>query len=73
MYYFSDLEKCEVFDEDNNLLGKVIKVEEFPAQITLRVKSKSGKVFFVPFIEQFIIDVNIIDKSIKIKVIEGML
>lgn len=73
MYYFSDLQKCEVFDELNNFLGKVIKVEEFPAQITLRVKSKSGKVFFVPFIEQFIIDINIIDKSIKIKVIEGML
>ena len=36
-YYFSDLEQCEVYDTNNKLLGKVKKVEEFPAQITLRV------------------------------------
>ena len=27
-YYFSDLETCDVFDEDTNKIGKVIKVEE---------------------------------------------
>ena len=72
-YYFSDLEKCQVIDVNNNLLGQVIKVEEFPAQITLRVRNSKGKEFFVPFIEQFIIDVNIDAKTIKIKVIGGML
>lgn len=72
-YFFTDLEKCNVYDEDNNLLGQVIKVEEFPAQITLRVKGNNNKIFFVPFIEEFIILVNIESKSIIIKVIEGML
>lgn len=72
-YYFSDLENCLVYDENNNLLGKVNRVEEFPAQITLRVKKDDGKDFFVPFIDKFIINVNIQTKEIKIKVIEGML
>lgn len=72
-YYFSDLESCEVVDEKNNVLGTVKKVEEFPAQITLRVRGKNNKDFFVPFIKQFIISVDIEKKIIKIKLIEGML
>ncbi|MCR4880051.1 MAG: ribosome maturation factor RimM [Bacilli bacterium] len=72
-YYFVDLEKCDVYDEDNNLLGKVKKVEEFPAQITLRVTKKDGKDFFVPFINQFIKTVDIKNHKIIIKVMEGML
>lgn len=72
-YYFADLENCDVIDENNNELGKVIKVEEFPAQITLRVQKPNGKSFFVPFISQFILSVDIKNKLIKIKVIPGLL
>lgn len=72
-YYFVDLEQCEVFDEDNNLLGKVKKVEEFPAQITLRIARKEKPDFFVPFIDQFIVKVDINNKKITIKLLEGML
>lgn len=72
-YYFSDLEECEVYDGQSRLLGKVKKVEEFPAQITLRVARKDKPDFFVPFIKEFIVSVNINDKIIIIKVMEGML
>ena len=72
-YYFSDLETCDVFDEDTNKIGKVIKVEEFPAQITLRVRNNKGKDFFVPFIKEFILDVDIESKKIVVRVIGGML
>jgi len=72
-YFFSDLQGCKVYDEDNNELGIVSKVEEFPAQITLRVKRNNKPDFFVPFIKQFILNVDIDKKSITIKVIGGML
>ena len=72
-YFYSDLKACQVYDENNNLLGKVVEVEEFPAQITLRVKKKDGKEFFVPFVKVFIKNINIEDKKIVINVIEGML
>ena len=72
-YFYFDLKACEVYDEKNNLLGKVVEVEEFPAQITLRVKKKDGKEFFVPFVKVFIKNINIEDKKIVINVIEGML
>ena len=72
-YYFSDLEKCDVYDEESRLLGKVKKVEEFPAQITLRVARKDKPDFFVPFIKEFIVSVDINNKKITVKTMEGML
>lgn len=72
-YFYSDLIGCKILDENNKELGIVTKVEEFPAQITLRVKRNDQKDFFVPFIKQFIISVDIVNKSIIINVIEGLL
>ena len=72
-YFYSDLIGCKVVDSSNNLLGEVSNVEEFPAQITLRVKRKGNKDFFVPFLKQFIVNVDIENKTIMINVLEGML
>ena len=72
-YFYSDLVGCKILDQNNNELGIVSKVEEFPAQITLRVKRNSQKDFFVPFIKEFITSVDIENKSIIINVIEGLL
>ena len=72
-YYFSDLEKCKVYDENNTLLGWVKKVEEFPSTITLRVGREKGRDFFVPYLELFIKDIDIENQKITIKVMEGML
>jgi 16S rRNA processing protein RimM len=72
-YFYEDLVGCAIMDQNKNELGKVSKVEEFPAQITLRVKRSNGKDFFVPFVKQFIKKVDIDAKKIHIEVIEGML
>lgn len=72
-FFHSDLEKCFVFDEEGNEIGKVNKVEEFPAQVTLRIKAKNGKEILVPFIEVFIKNVDIKAKKITVHLIEGML
>ena len=72
-YFYSDLIGCSVLDSDKNVLGTVKEVEEFPAQITLRVKRDNAKDFFVPFIKQFIVNVDIKKKEIIINVLEGML
>lgn len=71
-YYFSDLEKCNIVSE-GKVIGKVIKVEEFPAQITLRVKADNGKEFFVPFIKEFVKNVSLEKQEIEIVLWEGML
>ena len=72
-YFYSDLVGCSIIDEQGNNLGVVTIVEEFPAQITLRVKRKNGKDFFVPFLQQFIKYVDVEKKIINIIFMEGML
>lgn len=70
-YFYSDLVGCKIVDKNENNLGIVRKIEEFPAHITLRV-SHNGKEYFVPFIPEFIKDVNIENKIIIIETIEGL-
>ena len=73
-YLFSDLIDCLIIDQNDNIVGKVVKVEEFPAQITLRCKTKDDKNFFVPFIDKiFINSVSIEKKEIHINFMKGML
>lgn len=72
-YFYSDLRGCKVLKEDKTIIGKVKQVEEFPAQITLRCVSEQGKDFFVPFIKEFVLNVDIKNKEITIKYMEGML
>ncbi len=72
-YFYSDLRGCIVYSTDGVELGKVKEVEEFPAQITLRVSRNKGNDFFVPFIKEFIDKIDIENKRIFIKIIEGLL
>ena len=75
MYFFCDLEGCKVIDnETDEELGVVESVEEFPAQLTLSVKSnKTDKIFYVPFVEAFVVEVDIDNKKIYINVIKGLI
>ena len=72
-FYFSDLKDCVIIDKDNKEYGKVKEVEEVPAQITLRVSRRNGKDFFIPFVKDFIRQVDIQNKKIIVNIIEGML
>ena len=71
-YFYSDLKGCSIV-ADGKKLGKVIEVEEFPAQLTLRCKTDNGKVFFVPFVKAFIKSADIEIKEIEINFVEGLL
>ena len=72
-YYYVDLVGCKILDEKGVELGEVSQVEEFPAQLTLRVKRKDQSDFLVPFVKAFIRSVDINKKEIVINVIGGLL
>ena len=72
-YFYSDLEGCTIINQEYTVLGSVIKVEEFPAQLTLRCRTQNNIEFFVPYIKSFITKVDIENKKIFINQIEGML
>jgi len=71
-YFYSDLENSNCYDEDNNFLGKVVKVQDFTNIISLEIEKEDKKRVFVPFNDFFIKEVNIKDKKIFIHIIEGL-
>lgn len=72
-YRLSDLRGCKAVDEEGNLLGEVIEVTSYAPTKNLRIKKENGKVFYCPFIDEFVKDVDIEKKTIVIHVMEGLL
>ncbi len=72
-YFFSDLKNCEVYDQNNILLGTVKEIETYASYNTLRVSRKDNKDFLVPFVKAFILNVNLDERKITINVIKGLL
>ena len=70
-YYFSDLKDLDVFVE-NKLIGKVLRVESGISSNYLRVKTESEEKL-VPYLPAFIESVDLENKKISIKKIEGLL
>lgn len=72
-YFYVDLIGCTIIsNSDNSNCGKVVDIEEFPAQLTLKCDF-NGKIFYVPFVEQFIKKIDIKNKTIVVNVIEGLI
>lgn len=71
-YYYADLLNCNVLYKDNNI-GVVIDLFENGVNLTLRIKRENKKDLLYPFIARFIEKVDIENKSIYLKPIEGMI
>lgn len=72
-YFFCDLLGLDVYFDNSTYIGKVKKVEEFTSYQTLRVSKENSKDCLIPFLNQFIINVDIDNKKIIVKYIEGLL
>ena len=71
-YYFDDLEGCKVTVKGDHI-GKVSKVEDYNGRRSLRVTLSNKKQILIPFVDQFIKEVNIKNKTIEVELIEGMI
>ncbi len=58
-YFYRDLESCSVYSSDGKLLGKVQEIMENPAHPLLVIRKTDGTEELVPFIENFIKEVDI--------------
>lgn len=72
-YYRADLIGCEVFDQNENRIGRCIGVEETAgANSNLRLDTGEKQVL-VPNVKAFVSEVDIENKKITIRVIGGLL
>ena len=68
-YYYSDLIGCEVYNQDQVFRGVVEEIKEMPQCDYLYV-AYQDKHYYVPFIDEFVLEVS---KHIIIKEIEGLI
>lgn len=71
-YHYEDLYLCDVYYLDNKI-GQVIDMINQTSQITLRVKREGKKDLLYPFVDRFIESIDVSNKKIVIKPIEGMM
>lgn len=72
-YYFDDLIGCEVICQTGEVIGRVIKIEQYSANETLRIRLNNQKDLLLPFVKAFIKNVDIENKKIDVELIEGMI
>jgi len=71
-YFIIDLIGCDVYDEENNLLGKIDDVFSTKSNDVYVVKSDSGKQILLPAIKDVIKQVDIENKEIIVKLLKGL-
>ena len=67
-----DLIGCDVFDNDKKI-GTVVDVTSNSSQDLINIKNPIGQISLVPFVEEFFPEVDLKNKKITIKPIEGLL
>lgn len=70
-YFYEDLLNCTVYFDNGALIGLVYKIEEYGPYVTLRIKTNKKDVL-IPFVEQYLSNVDIASKKIVINYIEGL-
>ena len=72
-YYIRDLIGFEIKDQDNQRIGVLKDVIQNSAQDLYEIELENKKITLLPAVEEFILDINVQEKFIKVKLIEGLL
>lgn len=70
-FYIKDLIGLDVIDQSNEDIGKLIDVLQYEANDVYVVKTQNSLIS-IPAVDEFIIEVNIKEKYLRVKIIEGM-
>lgn len=71
-FYYHELIDSLVYNEDN-LVGKVIDVVNYGASDILIIRNEDNKEIMIPFVDEFVKEIDSKNKKIHIEVIEGLL
>lgn len=71
-YFIYDLIGCSVVDEENVELGRIIDVLQGFSNDVYVIDGKKGS-FMIPAVKEFIKAVNITDRQVTVRPIEGMI
>ncbi|MNW28877.1 Ribosome maturation factor RimM [compost metagenome] len=72
-FYFHQIVGCEVFTEEGELLGTIKEILTPGANDVWVVKQKSGKDLLLPYIKEVVLQVDVPEKRITVRLMEGLL
>ncbi|MCI8631209.1 MAG: 16S rRNA processing protein RimM [Firmicutes bacterium] len=72
-YYIRDLIGMKVVGDDGEIIGTLSDVLQNTAQDVYEVKSESGKNVLIPGVSEFILDIDINERKITVRLPEGLL
>jgi len=71
-FYYHEIIGCEVYDENNNLLGKISEILSPGANDVWVVKRKGKKDLLLPYIEDVVKNVDPEAKRVEVELIPGL-
>ncbi|WP_457678761.1 ribosome maturation factor RimM [Thermovibrio sp.] len=71
-FYYEELIGLPVYTEEGEKVGVIKSVFEQPASHILEVEREDGKTILIPFIEQFVKEVDLENKKVLVSLLEGM-
>lgn len=73
-FFIYDLLNSEVFDNDHNLIGILTDILQGASNDVYVVKNQEkNKEYLIPAVKEFIVNINILEKTIIIDPIDGMI
>lgn len=66
-YYIEDLQGLSVLNEDNQNIGTIATIQNYGAGDLLEIKPKSGASYFVPFQNEYIINISLNEQTITLQ------
>ena len=72
-YFVHDLIGCCVRTDDNEELGKIIDVVQMSSNDIYVVKNHSGKEVLIPAVKEFVLQVDLELKEIRVHLLEGLI
>ena len=72
-FYIDDLVGLSSYDDSDNFLGKISAVSTSKGQDVLFLKDAENKEHMIPFVKDIVTEVNLKEKKLTIKKIEGLI
>ncbi|HEY8395434.1 MAG TPA: ribosome maturation factor RimM, partial [Bacilli bacterium] len=72
-YYYQDLIGLEAFLDSGEKVGTIADLVEVPQGLLLLLKKSNGKEALIPFVNEFVQEIDLENKKIIITPIEGLL
>lgn len=72
-HYYTDLIGLEVYNMENDYIGIIEDIRVVPQGGILEIKKEDGKISLVPYVDEFVIEIDLEYNKMIIRPIEGLL